>query len=150
MFHGVVSVRAYALAPPLEESEHLGCADVECGVSELVDMLLDARLSCKRLDEALATLMQKYSMDGDDFSCEMEMALIEECDDEQGLEDGRGIQVKLERAAMNEIPYQLHPKIRRMIRYYAFIRLCLMRKKRGRRVIYGTRSHVHSHVDWRL
>lgn len=74
---GVVRGRAYALAHPLEESERLGCTDVESGVPELADMLLDARLSCIGLDEELATLMQKYSMDGDDFSCEMEIALIE-------------------------------------------------------------------------
>jgi hypothetical protein len=95
--------RAYALAHPLEESERLGCTDVESGASELAEMLQDARLSCIGLDEELATLMQKYSMDGDDFSCKMEMALIEEREDEQGFEDGRGIQARLERAAMNEM-----------------------------------------------
>lgn len=50
--------RIYAPANPLEGSERLGCTDLESGMSEPADMLLDARLSGRGFGEELAAIMQ--------------------------------------------------------------------------------------------
>ena len=61
----VISGRAHALTKPLQESEGLGDGELENGMSEVMEMLLEVRLTTGGVNEEEAAVMQKSSLQGD-------------------------------------------------------------------------------------
>ena len=102
---GVFQGRIAALNMPLEVNKECGDTGVEDdgSVDELVDMLLGAHLDKKNgIVDELAKILAKANLT--DIECTLEeLNNIERAETEQGVKDGRGLQSKMEAAAMREV-----------------------------------------------
>jgi hypothetical protein len=106
---GDVEMLSEAPAPATESDEQLVTAVETGNVQVLIDSMFEARLN--EGDEELTVLMNKWGgvndaeVEADELhlvlEIELELAMIADRAEQQGIEDGRKLQARLEEMAMN-------------------------------------------------